>query len=57
MQPGMALNEEVAAVIMTITSTNDIKGELGRYRSYSSDPLAATVVLRIQNWKKLMLQF
>ncbi|MGM1023765.1 MAG: hypothetical protein ACQEXV_25300 [Bacillota bacterium] len=41
MKPGMELDEEITGVIMAITSTNDIKGELGRYRSYSSDPLAA----------------
>lgn len=41
MKPGMGLDEEITGVIMAITSTNDIKGELGRYRSYSSDPLAA----------------
>ncbi|ALP39415.1 hypothetical protein ASL14_26435 (plasmid) [Paenibacillus sp. IHB B 3084] len=41
MKPGMELDEEIATVILDIIGTIDIEGELGQYRSYSSDPLAA----------------
>lgn len=41
MKQGMKLDEEIEGVIKDILGDIDIEGELGRYRSYSRDPLAA----------------
>lgn len=41
MKQSMKLDEEVEGVIKDILGDIDIEGELGRYRSYSRDPLAA----------------